>query len=303
MTIQISPADPIAHPGFFGVAEGVDLAAPLGAAEVAAIEAGMERFARAGVPRPAHQRRAAARLHPPFRPARERARRPHRQAAGAPAARGDGRHLQPRQATASCLPRDDRRRLFGLGNRLWHSDSSFKATPAQIFAAARRAIIPSEGRQHRVRRHARGLRRARRRDQGRDRGPGLRAQPDVSRAARSASPNSPTRSARNFAPVRQRLVRRHPATGRQVALSSSTHAGDDRGLAGAGGARLPARPRSSTRRSASSSTRTMAAVRPGDVGQPRHHAPRPPLQGERRGARHAPHDRARTRRRPWSRPA
>jgi alpha-ketoglutarate-dependent 2,4-dichlorophenoxyacetate dioxygenase len=27
--------------------------------------------------------------------------------------------------------RDDRRRLFGIGNRLWHSDSSFKAIPAK----------------------------------------------------------------------------------------------------------------------------------------------------------------------------
>src|SRR2546425_7260797 len=27
--------------------------------------------------------------------------------------------------------RDDRRRLFGIGNRLWHSDSSFKVIPAK----------------------------------------------------------------------------------------------------------------------------------------------------------------------------
>ena len=29
------------------------------------------------------------------------------------------------------LARDDRRRLFDLGNRLWHSDSSFQAIPAK----------------------------------------------------------------------------------------------------------------------------------------------------------------------------
>ena len=29
------------------------------------------------------------------------------------------------------LPRDDRRRMFNLGNRLWHSDSSFRAKPAK----------------------------------------------------------------------------------------------------------------------------------------------------------------------------
>ena len=42
------------------------------------------------------------------------------------------------------LARDDRRRLFGLGNRLWHSDSSFKAVPAKYsLLSARR--IPSAG--------------------------------------------------------------------------------------------------------------------------------------------------------------
>src|SRR5215211_9328598 len=29
------------------------------------------------------------------------------------------------------LARDDRRRLFNLGNQLWHSDSSFRAVPAK----------------------------------------------------------------------------------------------------------------------------------------------------------------------------
>ena len=64
----------------------------------------------------------------------------------------------------------------------------------QVLAAAR-PQHPVEGRQHRVRRHARGLRRARRRDQGRGRGPGLRALADVLAPASSASPTSPTRSA------------------------------------------------------------------------------------------------------------
>ena len=42
------------------------------------------------------------------------------------------------------LPRDDRARLFGLGNRLWHSDSSFKEIPAKFsLLSARR--IPAAG--------------------------------------------------------------------------------------------------------------------------------------------------------------
>jgi alpha-ketoglutarate-dependent 2,4-dichlorophenoxyacetate dioxygenase len=34
------------------------------------------------------------------------------------------------------MSREDRRRLFSLGNMLWHSDSSFKPTPAKYSRAA-----------------------------------------------------------------------------------------------------------------------------------------------------------------------
>ena len=61
------------------------------------------------------------------------------------------------------LARDDRRRMFNLGNRLWHSDSSFRAKPGEIFAPVG-AHGREPGRQYRVRRHARRLRHARRRD-------------------------------------------------------------------------------------------------------------------------------------------
>ena len=40
--------------------------------------------------------------------------------------------------------RDDRRRLFGLGNRLWHSDSSFKVVPAKYSILHSRSV-PSKG--------------------------------------------------------------------------------------------------------------------------------------------------------------
>ena len=40
--------------------------------------------------------------------------------------------------------RDDRPRLFGLGNRLWHSDSSFKTIPAKYSLLHARSI-PSKG--------------------------------------------------------------------------------------------------------------------------------------------------------------
>jgi alpha-ketoglutarate-dependent 2,4-dichlorophenoxyacetate dioxygenase len=40
--------------------------------------------------------------------------------------------------------RDDRRRLFAIGNRLWHSDSSFKEVPAKYSLLHARAV-PSKG--------------------------------------------------------------------------------------------------------------------------------------------------------------
>ncbi len=42
------------------------------------------------------------------------------------------------------MARDDRRRLFSLGNRLWHSDSSFKAVPAK-YSLLHARKIPSKG--------------------------------------------------------------------------------------------------------------------------------------------------------------
>jgi alpha-ketoglutarate-dependent 2,4-dichlorophenoxyacetate dioxygenase len=44
----------------------------------------------------------------------------------------------------SLLARDDRRRAFNLGNRLWHSDSSFKAVSAKYSLLSAR-IVPSAG--------------------------------------------------------------------------------------------------------------------------------------------------------------
>jgi alpha-ketoglutarate-dependent 2,4-dichlorophenoxyacetate dioxygenase len=42
------------------------------------------------------------------------------------------------------MARDDRKRLFSLGNQLWHSDSSFKPTPAKYSILSAR-VIPGQG--------------------------------------------------------------------------------------------------------------------------------------------------------------
>jgi alpha-ketoglutarate-dependent 2,4-dichlorophenoxyacetate dioxygenase len=44
----------------------------------------------------------------------------------------------------SILAADDRRRMFNLGNLLWHSDSSFKSTPA-LYSMLHGRVIPPEG--------------------------------------------------------------------------------------------------------------------------------------------------------------
>ena len=53
---------------------------------------------------------------------------------------------------------DDRRRAYSLGNRLWHTDASFQ-DPAGRYSMLSRASY-RRWRRHRVRRHARRLRRA-----------------------------------------------------------------------------------------------------------------------------------------------
>jgi alpha-ketoglutarate-dependent 2,4-dichlorophenoxyacetate dioxygenase len=43
------------------------------------------------------------------------------------------------------LARDDRRRLFNLGNQLWHSDSSYKAIPSKFSLLSGRVVVDAGG--------------------------------------------------------------------------------------------------------------------------------------------------------------
>lgn len=52
-------------------------------------------------------------------------------------------------ANGQLLAADDRRRMFNLGNQLWHSDSSFKATPA-MYSMLHARVIPPKGGQTEV---------------------------------------------------------------------------------------------------------------------------------------------------------
>ncbi|MEO8717045.1 MAG: TauD/TfdA family dioxygenase [Burkholderiales bacterium] len=120
------------------------------------------------------------------------------------------------------LKADDRRRMFNLGNRLWHSDSSFKTTPAKYSLLYARSIPPEGGETEFA---------------------DMRAAWDALPAKMQATlkdlvcwhsllysrallgfNNFNAEEQRQFEPVPQRLVRRHAGSGR-LSLYLSAHIG------------------------------------------------------------------------------
>jgi alpha-ketoglutarate-dependent 2,4-dichlorophenoxyacetate dioxygenase len=141
MTMNIRPADP-ARETFAGLVERIDLRQPLSPDQVAMIEAGMDHF---GVLVFRDQDITDAE-----QVAFSRAFGPLEEATG-DIAQGAARRLPIEIADISnldrdstVLARDDRRRLFALGNMLWHSDSSFKPTPAKYSLLSAR-VVPGTG--------------------------------------------------------------------------------------------------------------------------------------------------------------
>ena len=224
MSLSIRAIDPVSRPDFAGIATGVDITAPLAGETAAAIAAGMDRFAVLVFP--------DARLDDERQIAFSANFGPLEQATG-DIAQGAERRLSMQVNDISnldrnnqVLAREDRRRLFGLGNRLWHSDSSFKPIPAKYSALSARTI-PGAG--------------------GNTEFADMRAAYDAlddatkteiadlvcehsqlfSRATLGFDDFTEDER-RRFAPVPQRLVRRHPATGR-LSLFLASHAGAIRG--------------------------------------------------------------------------
>jgi alpha-ketoglutarate-dependent 2,4-dichlorophenoxyacetate dioxygenase len=125
------------------------------------------------------------------------------------------------------LPSTDRRRLNALGNRLWHSDSSFKRIPARFSLLSAR-VIPGEGGE----------------TQFADMRAAWDALPDAmkrrlegmicehtqlfSRAKIGFTDWAPE-EIEKMAPVPQVMVRTHPGSGRK-SLFLSSHAGRIRGM-------------------------------------------------------------------------
>jgi len=119
------------------------------------------------------------------------------------------------------LPPEDRKRLFTMGNRLWHSDSSYKKIPAKYSALCAHVIPPVGGETEFADMRAAWDMLE----------PGIKEQVKdlVTEHSRIFSKGTlgfqfTEKELHDFAPVRQPLVRTHPRTGRH-SLFLSSHAG------------------------------------------------------------------------------
>lgn len=217
MTVTISPLTP----GFVGEVSGIDISQPLTKPQVAALEAGMDRYAVLVY----HDQRLTDDQQKAFSVNFG----PLEQTAGGNVTKAADRRLDADMADVSNLDadhkplaRDDRRRLFNLGNRLWHSDSSFRATPAKYSLLSGRIVVDAGGRTEFA---------------------DMRAAYDALDAATKAEiedlvcehsliysrgtlgfADLSDTEKQMFTPVRQRLVRTHPVTGRK-SLYLSSHIG------------------------------------------------------------------------------
>src|SRR5437667_883649 len=208
-------------PCFAAEVEGMDLTRPLSAQDVKAVHAGMDEYAVLVF----HDQKLSDEQQLAF----SRSLGEIEHSIGASLRAPDEYRLPTTFADVSNLDknnqpyaRDDRRRLFAIGNRLWHSDSSFKTVPAKYSLLHARAI-PSKG--------------------GNTEFADMRAAYDAlddetrtevedlicehsqifSRQQIGFFDLTDEERAR-FNPVRQRLVRTHPVTGRK-SLYLASHAG------------------------------------------------------------------------------
>ena len=118
--------------------------------------------------------------------------------------------------------RDDRRRLFGIGNRLWHSDSSFKAVPAK-YSLLHARVIPSKGGNTEFA-DMRAAYDALDQDSKELIDPLICEHSQMYSRAKLGFSDFTAEERERFKPMRQRLVRTHPSTGRK-SLYLSSHAG------------------------------------------------------------------------------
>jgi len=218
MPVSIRPL----HPVFVGEVSGIDISRPIGALDAAAIEAGMDRYAvlvfrDQGLTD--EQQIAFTRnfgeLESYQTPGHVRKPEDHRLGPGIADFSNLDRH-------GNIMSPEDRVWFFKLGDRLWHSDSSFRPVPAKYSLLSGR-IIPSWGANTEFAdmRAAYDALDAPTKAEVED----LICEHSLvySREAIGFTDLTPEEIAA-FTPVRQRLVRTHPVTGRK-SLFLSSHAG------------------------------------------------------------------------------
>jgi alpha-ketoglutarate-dependent 2,4-dichlorophenoxyacetate dioxygenase len=209
------------HPVFVGEVSGIDIARPLTPAEVAAIEDGMNRHAVLVFHDQEitdEQQMAFTRNFGVLEDAR-----------GGNITMPEDRRLQVGMNDVSNLDRngrpmerDSRQRLFNLGNMLWHSDSSFRPVPAKYSLLSARVVNPVGGNTEYADMRAAydaldDATKAHIED--------LVCEHSLMYSRGSLGMQDFTEEERAmFRPVRQRLVRTHPVTGRK-SLYLSSHAG------------------------------------------------------------------------------
>ncbi|HTR83562.1 MAG TPA: TauD/TfdA family dioxygenase [Reyranella sp.] len=220
MTVTIKPIDPVKRAFFAGEVSGIDLTRPLGAAEVEAVHAGMDKYGVLVF----HGQKIDDDQQLVF----SRALGPLEQATGDIAAPQDRRmsmdlsDISNLDKNNRILARDDRRRLFGLGNMLWHSDSSFKEVPAKYSLLSARQIPDADGNTEfadmraayddlddKTKREVHDM---------------ICSHSQIFSRGILGFTDFTDEERVKWAPVRQRLVRKHPRTGR-LSLYLSSHAG------------------------------------------------------------------------------
>ena len=209
------------HPVFAGEVTGIDIAKPLTPAEVAAIEAGMDKYAVLVFPGQQltdEQQMAFTVNFGPIEDARGgNVTKPQdkRLVTGMNDVSNLGKDGKP-------LARDSRQRLFNIGNMLWHSDSSFRAIPAKYSLLSARIVNKKGGNTEFADMRAAydALDEETRREVE-----DLVCEHSLmySRGSLGFLDYSEEEKVM-FKPVRQRLVRSHPVTGRK-SLYLSSHAG------------------------------------------------------------------------------
>jgi alpha-ketoglutarate-dependent 2,4-dichlorophenoxyacetate dioxygenase len=208
-------------PGFAAECCGVDIGAPLAAVDAQGIVEGMDRYGvlvfRRSAPLTTQQQIAftmsLGELEPYYRKIES----------------NDGARLDdPRLSDISnlapgdrILEREDRKRQFGLGNRLWHSDSSYKRIPARYSALCAHVIPPVGGNTEFA--DMRAAWDALDQDT-KDQIKGLVAEHSRIFSKGTLGFQFTEQELIDFAPVRQPLVRKHPRSGR-LSLFLSSHAG------------------------------------------------------------------------------